>query len=347
VPRGDLTRAAALVAVALVLVLGVARAAEMPGGPGVLDVLQISVEQRRHLVRGDVVSYPVTEHSERELAVGLAIFVLAPLQQLGEHLAAGQLVADDASISDFGIVSDHSDSLADLRFNRAERAESESLLEASPGFRFNLSSPEIDALRALRSSTSGSGLSGVAVGAHRRLLEQRLQLYARGGLAAIAPYARSGGIVTDPAIELRLAASDLSQLDGLGPGLRDALLRFPAGQPSPLVSHFYWIKRQVQGRPQLSLLHVMAASSARLALHVERYFYVGHSYNAAQILTGAVPHEDGTVVFATSRFSTDEILGVGNRVKRSIGRTQLREEMRKRLERVRVSQIRPPSPQNP
>ena len=67
----------------------------------------------------------------------------------------------------------------------------------------------------------------------------------------------------------------------------------------------------------------------------------------AQILTGAVSYEDGTVVFATSRFSTDEILGVGNRVKRSIGRTQLREEMRKRLERVRVSQIRPPSPQNP
>jgi hypothetical protein len=346
VPRGDLGLVAALVAGALALVLAVARAAEIPGGPGVLDVLQISAEQRRHLVRGDVVSYPVSEHSERELAVGLAIYVLAPLRQLGEHLASGQLIADDASISSFGMVPDHSDSLADLRFNRAERAESESLLEAFPGFRFNLSSAEIDALRALRSSTSGSG-SGVGEGAHRRLLEQRLQLYARGGLASIAPYARSGGTVTDPAIELRLAASDLLQLDGLGPEIHDALLRFPAGQPSELVSHFYWIKRHVQGRPQLSLLHVIAATSARLALHVERYFYVGHSYNAAQILTGAVSYEDGTVVFATSRFSTDEILGVGNRVKRSIGRTQLRDEMRKRLERVRVSQIRPPSPQNP
>lgn len=75
--------------------------------------------------------------------------------------------------------------------------------------------------------------------------------------------------------------------------------------------------------------------------------YVGHSYNAAQIITGGVPYQDGALVFATSRFSTDEILGVGSPLKRAIGRAQLKDEMRKRLDRLRASVSRPPSVQSP
>jgi hypothetical protein len=51
-----------------------------------------------------------------------------------------------------------------------------------------------------------------------------------------------------------------------------------------------------------------------------------------------------SVLFATSRFSTDEILGVGNQLKRSVGQAQLRDEMRKRLEGVRTSLSRAPTP---
>ena len=53
------------------------------------------------------------------------------------------------------------------------------------------------------------------------------------------------------------------------------------------------------------------------------------------------------MVFSTSRFSTDEVLGVGNQLKRSIGRGQLRDEMRKRLEGIRASLTRPTSPESP
>ena len=84
-----------------------------------------------------------------------------------------------------------------------------------------------------------------------------------------------------------------------------------------------------------------------LSCDIERYFYVGHSYNAAQIITGAFAYLDGTVVFCTSRFSTDEVLGVGNQMKRSIGRGQLRDEMRKRLEGIRASLTRPTSAESP
>jgi len=78
----------------------------------------------------------------------------------------------------------------------------------------------------------------------------------------------------------------------------------------------------------------MVMTGPDLVVHVERYFYVGHSYNAAQIITGAFTYQEGTVLFATSRFSTDEVLGLGNQLKRTVGRSQLRDEMRKRLEGV-------------
>ena len=50
------------------------------------------------------------------------------------------------------------------------------------------------------------------------------------------------------------------------------------------------------------------------------------------------------MLFATIRFSTDEVLGIGNQLKRSVGRTQLRDEMRKRLQSVRTGLSRAPTP---
>ncbi len=349
-------RAASLLAVCLVGSLtatrGLAPAVATEGTDEVLDLLQISPEQRRRLVRGEIISYPVTESSDRELAVGLAIFVLAPPSQPVEYLTSGQLIAQDVTITDFGIVPDPAspEALVGPRFTGSERDEAESLLEASPGSRFNLSSTEIETLRALRSAAGGSARAtgaDMASDAYRRLLRQRFHAYQQGGLAAIAPYARSGGAVTDPAAELRGAASDADRLARYGAELREALLRYPAPQALQMASRFYWIKRRIQRRPQLSLVHEIAVSGRDPSILVERTFYVGHSYNAGEIITGAHGYQDGTVVFSTSRFSTDEVLGVGNQLKRSIGRAQLRDEMRKRLDRLRASLSRPPSVQSP
>jgi len=201
-------------------------------------------------------------------------------------------------------------------------------------------------LRALRGTPPGSGggpLEKVS-DEYRRLLRDRTRAYQRGGLAAILPYARAGNALTDPAAELRLALPDAEHVARQGRQLRDALSRYPAAQPANALHHFYWVKRRVQRRPDLSLLHQMVIADPELVVHVERYFYVGHSYNVAQIITGAFAYQDGAVLFATSRFSTDEILGVASQLKRSVGRTQLRDEMRKRLEGVRTSLSRAPTP---
>jgi hypothetical protein len=87
-------------------VAGLAPAGERPAADEALYRLQISSEEARRLGRGEIVSYPVTERSERELAVGLAVFVAAPVSHLEEYLASGQLIAQDVTISDFGIVPD-------------------------------------------------------------------------------------------------------------------------------------------------------------------------------------------------------------------------------------------------
>ena len=57
---------------------GISRAAETSLAIEVQDLLQIPVDQRRRLLRGDIVSYPVTENGEREVTVRLAMIVQAP-----------------------------------------------------------------------------------------------------------------------------------------------------------------------------------------------------------------------------------------------------------------------------
>src|SRR5258706_9186872 len=98
-------------AVAMVLLIGlaglpvggVARAADPALADEALKRLQISGEQHLGLLRGEVISYPVGEYSERELAVGLAMFVMAPPGKVAEYLVSGELLARDATISAHGL----------------------------------------------------------------------------------------------------------------------------------------------------------------------------------------------------------------------------------------------------
>jgi hypothetical protein len=324
----------------------IAWAAEPSAAGEVQDLLQISSGDRRRLVQGEVVSYPVTENSERELAAGMAMLVPASLRQVADYLASGQLITQDTTIVEFGMLANETPaaSLAGARYTGGERGEAESFLEASPGTHFNLSVDEIEALRVLKDSAAGSRVGAVerASAAYARLLGERLEAYRRAGLGGISPYARSGGSVRDPAIDLRSAASDAERLGRHGQALAPALLRYPADPAPQMANSFYWIKRRIQRRPHLSLLHRMVVPGSGPVLHVERYYYSGHSFNATEILTGALAHPDGTLVFSTSRTSTDEVLGMGNQLKRTIGRSQMRDEIRARLDRLRASFSRPP-----
>ena len=339
---------AVLISLGGVSIAGDARAADTATAEEAFERLQIGPEQRRALLRGDVISYAVGERGERELAVGLAVFIPVALGPLAEYLVGGELLARDATIVAHGLITDPTNpgTFPVIDYSRKERQEAEGLLEAAPGTHFNLAPAEIETFRALRARSAGSGggpLEKVS-DEYRRLFRDRTQTYQRGGLATILPYARAGNTVTDPAAELGSALPDADHVARHGRQLRDALSRYPAAQPANALHRFYWVKRRVQRRPDLTLLHQMVIADTEMVVHVERYFYVGHSYNAAQIITGAFAYQNGAVLFATSRFSTDEILGVGSQLKRSVGRAQLRDEMRKRLESVRTWLSRAPTP---
>jgi hypothetical protein len=77
---------------------------------------------------------------------------------------------------------------------------------------------------------------------------------------------------------------------------------------------------------------------------VERQFYVGHTYNASQILCAAVPYEDGVVILSSNRVSTDQVAGLGGEMKKMIGRRQLRAEIVKRFDRIRAALAQPAPP---
>jgi hypothetical protein len=104
------------------------------------------------------------------------------------------------------------------------------------------------------------------------------------------------------------------------------------------------VKRLVQGRPTPILIHHLVDVSPAMALYVERHIYVGHTYNASQILSAAVPYEDGVLILSSNRVSTDQVAGLGGEMKRMIGRRQLRAEIVKRFDRIRAALAAPAPP---
>ena len=323
--------------------------ADAPSDAGqALDVRRLSAEQRRRLLAGETLDYQVAESSPSELGAGVAMYLRAPLVQVAEVLTAPQLVLQDPSISASGSPASGAPPAAlPYKLGASEVAEAENAFEAAPGDRLNLSTTEIEAFRAAQpNGRSGdrAAMAEAGAGQWRTLLLQRWQAFQSRGLEGIAPYARRSGI-SDPAALLRAAAGDARIVAHVMPRLADALLRFPAEQSATAISHFYWVKRQVQGRATPILVHHLAEVTPQLAVYVERHVYVGHSYNASQILSGALPFEDGVLVFSSNRVSTDQVTGFGGDMKRAIGRRQLRGEIVKRFDRIRtaLARLAPPS----
>jgi len=341
-----LSRAAALAGL-LCLPIN-AWAADAPTDDGqALAVRRLSPEQRRRLLAGDTIGYQVTETSETELSAGVAMYLPVPLARVAEVLTNPDIVLKEPSITAWGPLAPGATvaALAGYKLSAGEVAEAQDAFDAVAGGRLNLSAAEIEVFRAARPARGADRAAVAESGAAqwRVLLLQRAQAFQTRGLDGMAPYARRGG-TSDPAAVLRVAAGDARIVGHLMPRLADSLLRFPAEQSPTAISQFYWMKRQVQGRPDPILIHHLVDVTPQLALSVERHVYVGHSYNASQTLSGAVPYEDGVVVFSSNRVSTDQVAGLGGELKRVIGRRQLRGEIVKRFDRIRAALVKPAAP---
>jgi hypothetical protein len=316
-----------------------------------LDVGRLSPEQRRRLLAGDTIAYQVLETGETEIGAGVAMYLAVPLARAAEVLTSPDVVLKDPSITAWGLIPAHATAAAFQGFKLAggEQGEARETLEAEADLRFNLTLAESETFRAARAAPGCCDRAGTietATAQWRMLLLRRAEAFQSRGLDGVAPYARRGGI-SDPAALLRVAAGDARVVAPFAPRLGEALLRYPADQSPTSISQLYWVKRQVQGRPTPILLHHLVEVTPALALYVERQFYVGHTYNASQILCAAVPYEDGVVILSSNRVSTDQVGGFGGDMKRMIGRRQLRAEIVKRFDRIRAALARPTRPPEP
>jgi hypothetical protein len=280
------------------------------------------------------------------------MYVATALKGLVDVLAAGEPLALDPGVSAYGAFGDSADAeaFASVRFTPGDLTEAQGLLDAVPGFQLNLSAAEIDGFRALKATLGRAAPPALldAVSRHyRRLLLERWRGYRTAGLAGMPPYARRTDTITDVAAELRAAVVDARRIAARAPFLPELLLRYPATPLSASASQFFWLRRTLQGRPAYTLIHQITDVGTELALLVERHFYVGHTYNASQTLSGGIPWEDGTLVFTTARVSTDQVAGMGTDLKRALGRRQLRAEVIRRFDRIRAALAKPPRTESP
>jgi hypothetical protein len=339
-----LARAAALAG--LLVIPAVCLAADTDEGQS-LDIRRLTPDQRRRLLAGETVIYSVPEATEVELGAGVAMYLPVSLARVAEILTSSEMVLRDSGITASGPIPVDATpiTLRGFTLGGGDIGEAQEVLEATPGARFNLSAAEIEAFHAARANVRPNDRRSVleaAAGQWRVVLLQRAQAFRARGLEGVAPYARRGGPV-DPAALLRTAAGDARVAADVAPRLDAELLGYPAGQSPTAASHFYWVRRQVQSRPDPIVIHHLTDVTGTRALYVEQHIYVGHTYNASQTLCVAVPYEDGVVILSSNRVATEQITGLGSDMKKLIGRRQLRGEILKRFDRLRAA-LAPPAP---
>lgn len=322
-------------------------AQEAPSPHQALQDFGIGATQIAELERGEIVSYEVSETSQKELAIGVAMILPVPLPQIVDYIKKGNLSGTESDVIASGVLSNKADINSFKKFGYTDKQidEAKAFLEAEPGDEFNLSKAEFDSLKTLRASLSDADnktLLRTANQTYREFLLQRLQAYHKSGLAGIAPSDRGGGNA-DPAAELRSDAVNSKAWARYFPELQQAWLNYPAALPANATEQFLWLNRRVEDRPTPILSHRVMVAGEAGGIILSRQFYVGHSYNSSHVVAGGLPYKNGTLVFYSTRSSTDQVAGMGSSLKHSIGREQMKKEMIKRLQRLNKDLKRKPA----
>lgn len=331
---GSLRSVPAPIVVALVL-----RAAMAHGSFTVEQVvkdLDLPADAAGRIRSGGMVHSDPTESSEREIAVGLAFIVQSPLAEvLQAFLAAVDLKADPQLSASVpmrgpGTLAD----FASLVLEPGGVPEAKRYLAARAGDTLNLSAEEIRAFNAL--DAKGGDPRTRVEGQLKRLLLDRYQAYLAKGLDGIAPYARGSGL-REPSAELRRATQASRLLALRAPALQQVLLAYPAGKPTGLEEHFYWLRYNLDGRPNYTLRQRIALAMGEVFAVADREFYVSHGYNTSQAIAGLIPVPEGTMVVYQSRVSTDQVGGFTSPMKKGIGRGVMAKQLTDIFERSRDS----------
>jgi hypothetical protein len=280
---------------------------------------------------GEILSSEIEETTEKQLAVALAVLVPAQLDAIAADIAKGTTIEANKAIQAHGEIDPANVSEASFAGITLGSDEVEKLVEVEPGSDYNLSSDEIAIFQNL-----GDQSPEAVNAAWRQILAARTQAYLQSGLAGIAPYDR-GGDTSSAADDLRAAAEGSKVLQQAVPELYQAFLAYPDQQVEGVQNQFLWTQQEADDRPVYVLTHRMLQQSPDLLVLMSRDFYVSHSFNASQGAAGALPVQDGTIVFYANRTSSDQVAGFMSGMRHEIGRGMMRDSLVEAMEQIRAA----------
>lgn len=323
---------AGLVAAAGLAALATPARAELPDAAALLSDLRFTPEQIDAANRGEIVRREDQPASPRELTAAMLFLVEVPPDALVKDLQAGlgtRVQPDLLAAGTFQGGGSPAD-LAKLTLDPDAAKQAKAYLGAEPGEGLNLSRDEIAAFERLGPNASAAQVLEQV----RTALLTRLGAYQSGGLAAIAPYARSGG-ERQPGEELRIATEANAALAKYAPAARRALLEYPQAKPPGTQEAFQWARFLAHGEPTITLTHALFVPDGDAWVVAQRQFYVSTGYNVEQAVAALLPVKKGTAVIYGNRTSTDQVAGFGGSAKRSIGSKLLASQLETIFQRGR------------
>jgi hypothetical protein len=304
----------------------------------VAKAMGLGAGDQAKLQAGEIVSTEIEETTEKQLAVALALEVPATLEDVAASVAEGTTLEANKAIKAHGEIDPAKVSEATFAGITLDVDEVARLLEVVPGSDFNLSSAEIAVFQDLaQTHRAGDPAAADAVNAAwRQMLAGRLQAYLAAGLDGIAPYDR-GGDASSAADDLRAAAEGSKLVQQVVPELYQAFLAYPNQSVADVEHRFFWTEQVADDRPVYILTHRMAQQRPDVLVVLSRDFYVSHSFNASQGAAGALPVEDGVMIFYGNRTSSDQVAGFMSGMRHEIGRGMMRDSLVEAMEEIRAT----------
>ncbi|PPD44928.1 MAG: hypothetical protein CTY16_11235 [Methylobacter sp.] len=291
-------------------------------------------EDHSKLLAGDIITADLPETTDKMLAQAFAVFAPIHTHKVADLALSKHVFAADANVIASGRIDPNkiAESLTKATFTSAEANEAKQLKNFSGGEAFNLSTEEIAKIK--KAVTSGKTSTKALSKVYRAILAGRMEAYLKSGIQGIAPFDRGNGINTRAANDFDAMTKASTILAKDLPGLYRTFLEYPNNQSAYIEHAFFWVKRRVENRPAFVLEHRILERSPASMILLRREFFVGHSYNGTQAISGAFTiSQQGTLIFTTIRTSSDQVAGLMGGA--SLGRKMLRDEVTKRFKNLR------------
>ena len=220
-----------------------------------IEHLKMSPEIAARIKNGEIVAPPVSDGSDKELAVRLMMLVKASPDDLKEYITADNLMGKDPTFTSSGELLPDSPKIEGIKLTVDEAMD---YLSAEPGNDFNFHTAEYAKLKAAKKKVKDDkDAPAVAAQALSEILLARLQAYRQAGIGAVAPYDRGDGKFSEPGDELLGAMQASPILKNAAPEAYAAFVDFP-GSPAPGAVHqFFWSQQKVEDKPAFILSHRM------------------------------------------------------------------------------------------